>query len=146
MDTITDIDELLVEINRRLPSEQQIQKDDPLYAGIILNKIALDSYVHLIQKNLEDSLHQLTISSEQQIAKAETVANRLILNGGNNIEKQLDIAAQRWEERLKKAGGEIETTIRQAAWLPGILIAISTCIILGSHLGNSLFTLFHHVK
>jgi len=149
MDKTADIDELLSEINRRLPLEQRIRKDDPIYAGIVLNKVVLEGYTHLVQKALADSLHELAVSSEQQLDRSEAIASRLILKGGNNIEKQLDAAALRWEERLRKAGEETETAVRQAAWLAwagGCLIVIWACTVVGSRLGTDLFTLVHHVK
>lgn len=145
MEKTIDNDQLHAEINRRMPVEQQIQKDDPIFAGIVLNKVALDSYVHLIQKNLDETLHQLTAASEQQVQNAEAIAEKLVLRAGNNVEKQLDVAAHRWEERLRKAGAETETHIQQAsrlAWIGAVLIVISACTMLGSYLGNALFTNF----
>ncbi len=149
MDKTLDIDELFAEINQRLPFAQQIQKDDPIYAGILLNKTALDSYVHLMRKNLDETLHQFTAASEQQVQNAEVIAEKLILCAGNNVEKQLDLAAQRWEERLKQVEAETEKTVRWATWLAwvgAILIIVSACVIVGSCMGNFLFTLVRHVK
>ena len=149
MDKTIDNDQLHAEINRRMPVEHQIQKDDPIFTGIILNKVALDSYVHLIQKNLDETLHQLTAASEQQVQNAEAIAEKLILRAGNNVENQLDVAAHRWEERLRKAGAETETNIRRAsrlAWVGAMLIFISACILTGSCVGNAAFAVIHHSK
>jgi hypothetical protein len=149
MDKPIDSDQLHAEINRRLPFEQQIQKDDPIFTGIVLNRVALDSYVHLIQKSLDETLYQLTAASEQQVQNAEAIAEKLILRAGNNVEKQLDVAAHRWEERLSIAGTEAETNIRRAsrlAWIGVVLIVICACGMVGSYLGSGLFTIFHRMR
>jgi len=96
-------------------------------------------------------LHELSACSEQQIEKAEAIAEKLILKGasnaGNQIEIQLDAAAQSWEERLRKAGTEGEANIRRAsrlAWTGAILLFIFACVMIGSSLGNLVFSLIHH--
>jgi len=148
MDKTIDIDKLLTEINRQLPLEQQIQKDDPMYVGIILNKIALDSYVHLMRQSLDETLFQLTAASEQQVQNAEAIAKSLISEAGDRIEKQLDVAAHRWEERLQTTAAETETKIRQTAWCTWVnigLIVMYACLTIGSYLGNVLFTICHRI-
>jgi len=149
MDQSVDIDELLAEINRSLPPEQQIQKDDPMFAGVVLNKVVLSSHVRFMQKKLDEAVQQMTAASEQQTATATVISEKLIGLAGNQIERQVDTAAKRWEERLRVAGVEGESTIRRACWLAwsgGILIVISGCIVVGSYMGNLGFELMHHTK
>lgn len=151
--TDLDVTNLIAETNKQLRRNQQIHPDDPILASVILNKQILNVQVDAVKKKLDDTIQQLTAVSDQQIERAETraeaIAMRLIVKSGNNIEQQLDAAARRWEERLRKAGEETETAVRQAAWLAwagGCLIAIWACTMIGSRLGTDLFTLVHHVK
>ncbi len=102
MDKSIDVDELLTEIKRRLPFEQQIQKNDPMYTGIVLNKTALDSYVHLMRKNLDETLH-LTSASEQQVQNTEIIAERLILLAGDSAGNTVEIGYASLTDYLTKS-------------------------------------------
>jgi hypothetical protein len=153
MDNTIDIDALHAEINRLLPWEQQIQKGDPVYEGIVANKVALGAHVYLIQKNLDSVRQQLTATSDQLVERAEVIAERLIFKAGNSIEKQLNAAALCWEERLRDAAktteAKMEATVRRASWLTwtgAILIFISSCVGVGSYMGTVAFDLMHHTK
>ena len=144
-----DVNNLITETNKQLKRNQQIHPDDPILASVVLNNEILNIQVNALNKKLDETICQLTAASEQQIEKAKTIAEELILSGGNNIEKQLDMAAQRWEERLKQTEAETEKTVRWATWLAwtgAVLIIISVCVIVGSCMGNFLFTLVRHVK
>ena len=151
MDKSSNLDELLAEINRRLPFEQQMQKDDPMYSGVVLNKVALDTYVQHTQKKLDEALQQFlqqyTTVSDQQIARAEAITDGMISKSGNNIAKQLETLIQQGEERLHKAGNNAEIKIRWAsrlAWISAILVALTACAIVGSWLGTVVFDQFIH--
>ena len=144
-----DVDSVLAEVNRRLPVEQQIKKDDPLYTGLLLNKIALDSYVHLLQKNLENAVRQISASSDQQVEKANAIAERLISASANNIERQLDAVAEQCEERIRTSGRSTATAVRRAsrlAWSGAVLIVIVACVLVGSCLGNYVYRLLPHMR
>jgi hypothetical protein len=148
-DKTIDADELIAEINRRLPFDQQVRKDDPMYTGIVLNKAAMDLYVKLIKKELNDTLNQFTAVSEEQVARAEGITERMLMSAGNRIEQQMDDPAQRWEQRLRNVAEETEAHIRQVsrlAWICGGLIAFTTSVMLGFSLAISkvVFDLIHH--
>lgn len=149
MDGLVDIDELHTEINRYLPPEQQIQKGDPLFAGVVLNRVALNWYVRLMHKKLEEAVKQMAAASTQQTERSAAISRELIGKAGNQIERQVDVAARQWEERLRLAGIEGEACIRRACWLAwtgAMLIFISACIAIGSFLGNAAFGALFHTK
>ena len=81
MEETHDVNGLLAEVNRRLPLEQQINQDDPRYTGIVLNKVALGTYVHLLQRSLDNAVRRLNTLSEQQLERAEAVAEKSDLKG-----------------------------------------------------------------
>jgi hypothetical protein len=149
MSEIDDIDSVLAEVNRRLSVEQQIRKDDPLYTGLLLNKIALDSYLHLLQKTLDNALHHLNAASEQQVEKSHAIAEKLISRSAGNIERQLDAVAEHCEERIRTSGRATDTAVKRAsrlAWAGAALIVIVACVSIGSCLGNLVFQLLHHIN
>lgn len=149
MKTTIDVNKLIGDINQKLPLEQQIRKDDPMYSAIILNSAVIDTYVQHLQLNLDEMLHQLTIAAEQQVKKSAAIAENMTFHGGDNIEKQLDTAAQRWEERLRKASEETEANIRRAsrlAWVGAVLLSITACTYIGTWLGNTIFDITHPQK
>lgn len=149
MDQSVAIDELLAEINRYLPPEQQIQKGDPLFAGVVLNRVVVSSHVRSMQKKLDEAVQQMMAASEQQIATAAVISEKLIGRAGNQIERQVETAALHWEERLRRSRSEGEASIRRAcllAWTGAILIFASACIVVGLHMGNFAFEQMHHPK
>jgi hypothetical protein len=149
MDQSVAIDELLAEINRYLPPEQQIQKGDPMFAGVVLNRVVVSSHVRSIQKKLDEAVLQMRAASEQQTATAAAISENLIGRAGNQIERQVETAAKYWEERLRRSGVEGELSMRRAcllAWTGAILIFASACIVIGSHMGNFVFDQMHHPR
>jgi hypothetical protein len=150
-DKTIDADELIAEINRRLPFDQQVRKDDPMYTGIVLNKATLDLYVKLITKELNSTLNQFTAISEQQVERTETIAERMLSKCGNNIEQQLDVAAQGWEQRLRNVAEETEASIRQVsrlAWISGFVSTLTASVMIGFGLAicHIVFDLVHHTR
>jgi hypothetical protein len=146
MEPADSADELLAEINRRLPAEQHIRTDDPLYGAVILNNVVIDSSVRRLQQSLDESLHQLTAISEQQVDRAAAIAESLIAASGSQLERQVDVAARRWEERLKNATLDSEAHIRRVSaltWICAGIVLASTCGIIGSIVGNVLFKAMH---
>ena len=146
---VLDVSEMISETNKCLRLNQQIHPDDPLVASVILHNHILNAQVDALNKKLDETLQQFTAVSDEQLEKAETIAAALILRAGNNIEKQLNTAAQRWEDRLRNAGAEGEARIWRASWLAWfteILFIVAACVMLGSYLGSLLNTLAHHVK
>ena len=72
---------------------------------------------------------------------------KLLSQAGNSLEKQVAAAADVWETRLRKAGLESDAHMRRASWLAWVgaaVIAICACVIVGSYLGNYVFSLVHH--
>ena len=142
MSTTIDVDKLIVDINQKLPPEQQIRRDDPMYSAVVLNTAVINTYVQVMQQKLDETLHQLTIVSQQQAEKAAAVAENISLSSGDKIEKQLDIAVQRGEERLKS---QIRWASR-LAWTGALLITIPACVYVGSWLGNTIADITHLQK
>lgn len=97
MDDSIEIEELRTEINRYLPPEQQLQRSDPMFAGVLLNKVVLGSHVRFIQKKLDEAVLQLATASEQHTATATVISEKLIGSAGNQIERQVEAAARHWE-------------------------------------------------
>jgi transcriptional regulator of heat shock response len=145
-----DVTSLIAETNKHLKPNQQIHPDDPIVVNMIVNQQILEKQIATTNRKLGDMLSEsfdrLIASIEQQVQRAEASSERMITHGGSNVEKQLDAAAQRWEERLRKAGTESEASMRRAsrlAWIGAALITIGACVMIGSTLGNLVFSLIH---
>ena len=151
--TELDVTSLIAETNKHLKPNQQIHPDDPIVVNMIVNQQILEKQIATTNRKLGDMLSerfdQLITSVEQQVQRAEASTERMITHGGSNVEKQLDAAAQRWEERLRKAGTQSDASMRRAsrlAWTGAVMICFSFCVLLGSFLGNFVFSLAHHLK
>jgi hypothetical protein len=149
--TELDVMNLIAETNKHLKPNQQIHPDDPIVVNMIVNQQILNVQITAIKKELggmlRESFDQLSASIQLQVQRAAVAAERMISNGGNEVVKQLDTAAQRWEERLRKAGTESEASKRRAsrlAWGCTALCILSVCVLMGSYLGNYVFCLLRH--
>jgi hypothetical protein len=148
---VFDVDTIIAETNQQLHRKHQINPDDAIVTSIILHKRILELQVDAIQKKLDESLHMLTTVSEEQSSRADAIAERVMLTSGNSIEKQLDVAAERWEQRLKNAAEAADANIRattRLAWVCGGLIGLTTSLMLGFSLAISqvVFDLIHHTR
>lgn len=148
-----DVATVIAETNKQLRHNQQIHPDDPILATVILNEHILNAQISAFKKKLDEALQQFAAISEQQNRNAgtrgEAIADRLIANAGTRIDQQLDLVAQRWEERLKQTAEATEATGRRAsvlAWIGAVLIIVSAGGIAGCYLGNIVFDATHHAK
>lgn len=149
MNTTIDANKLIADINQKLPIEQQIRKDDPMYSAVVLNTVVLDTYLRHLNQNLDQTLLRLSTISDQQVERAEAITQKMLLNTGDTIAKQLDTAIQRGEERLKKTAAETDGKIRWAsrfAWIGAALLNIVACCFIGDWLGNTILDMTHMQK
>jgi len=147
MDASIDIEELYAEVNRCLSPEQRIQKDDPLFTAIVLNKVILGRHVRFLQKMLDEALQEMRKAAEQQTDSAATIADRVIIRAANEVERQMTTAATHWNEQLRRDVASSETSMRRAtwyAWASAILIFITACAAVGSYMGNVALRVMHH--
>lgn len=144
-----DIEKLIAETNKQIKHTQKIHPDDPILTSVILHDQILEAQIDVLQKKMDETIHRLTVISDQQVEKAAAIMENMTLNAGNIIEKQLDNAALRWEERLRKAAEETEANIRRAsrlAWIGTALITITACVYTGTWLGNTLVDITNQQK
>lgn len=142
-----DVDELIAEINRRLPIEQQIRKDDPMYTGIVLNHVALNAHIQPVAMKMESMLHQLTAATEMHLKDSERIATNLIGNSGAIAAKQLEAVIAQWEERLKQREEAAAAHYKKGthlAWIGGILIAFTGVFTFGTWAGAMIRGIFFH--
>lgn len=153
---ILDIEKLIAETNKLVRQPQQIHPDDPILVSVILhNQIlqaqvdAIQNKVDAIQNKMDETLQRLTSVSDQQVERAEAISQKMLLNSADKIEKQLDTAIQRGEERLKKTALETDAKIQWAsnfAWIGAVLLIVICSVFIGDWLGNTILDITHLQK
>jgi hypothetical protein len=144
-----DIEKLIDETNKQIKHTQKIHPDDPILISVILHNQILEAQIDILQKKMDETINRFTVISDQQVENAKAITENMTFNGVDNIEKQLDNAAMRWEDRLRKAAEETEANIRRAsrlAWIGAALITITACVYTGTWLGNTIIDITNQQK
>ncbi len=145
-----DVATMIAQTNKQLRLPQQIHPDDPILTNVILNEHILNVQISAFKKKLDETVQQLKLCSEEQNKaaelRAEAMTDRLIAGAGTHIEKQLNAAAQRWEQHLRMTCEQTEANARRASlmsWCGAALIVFASSLIIGLYLGNLAFESVH---
>ncbi|MBU0910761.1 MAG: hypothetical protein KJ717_14430, partial [Proteobacteria bacterium] len=98
----------------------KLNKEDPLFAAVFLNKIILDEYVNELDQHLAESINNVAVKEEVTSAKLRKLLNDNQIKNQQEIERILNQFADNLQGRLQPINQPASTMNKQSnspAWL-----------------------------
>jgi len=97
----------------------KLNKEDPLFAAVFLNKIILDEYVNELDQHLAESINNVAVKEEVTSAKLRKLLNDNQIKNQQEIERILNQFADNLQGRLQPINQPASTMNKQSnspAW------------------------------
>lgn len=115
---IMDTDKIIAEL--AVKHGIKLNKEDPLFAAVFLNKIILDEYVNELDQHLAESINNVAVKEEVTSAKLRKLLNDNQIKNQQEIERILNQFADNLQGRLQPINQPASTMNKQSnspAWL-----------------------------
>jgi hypothetical protein len=109
----------------------KLNKDDPLIAAVLLNKVILSEYVDELEQHLAESITNVAIKEEATGAKLRKLLDDNQAKNRQEIERVLNQFTDNLSGRLQLINQTTSTNRKPANWIAWLLSAFLFGLLLG---------------
>ncbi|MCJ7603055.1 MAG: hypothetical protein MUO63_16345 [Desulfobulbaceae bacterium] len=108
-----------------------LNKEDPLFAAVLLNKIILTEYVNELDQHLAESITNLAIKEDVTEVKLRKLLNDNQIKNRQEIERILNQFTDNLQSRLQLINQPIPANRKPASWPAWLISAFLLGLLLG---------------
>ena len=141
MGEVIELDPLLAHVNRQLPKNQHVHKEDPVLGFVLLNKELMNAHIQIVQEVVKNSAHDMSVVLQQEREISKTLQANMLDKTGDHIKEQILSGLQDWEAKFNENADARLQWMRWETWISKASALLVLGFLLwqvGSWLGNKI--------